>query len=98
MHTIKPLVPEPGSLEFENAIKKLKRYKSPGTKQIPEELMQAEGNTLSFENKKELTLQWNESTVVPIYRKTDNSDNNNRRGTSLLLTTNNIYPMFLSQS
>jgi hypothetical protein len=30
IHTAEPLVPEPSALEFEMAIEKLKRYKSPG--------------------------------------------------------------------
>jgi hypothetical protein len=35
MHTAEPLVPEPGHFEVEIAIEKLRRYKSPGTDQIP---------------------------------------------------------------
>jgi hypothetical protein len=41
MHTVQPLVPEPSCCEVEIATEKLKRRKSPGTDQIPEELIQA---------------------------------------------------------
>jgi hypothetical protein len=37
------LVPEPSALEVELAIEKLKRHKSPGTDQIPAELIKARG-------------------------------------------------------
>jgi hypothetical protein len=49
IHTAEPLVPEPSSSEVETAIENLKRYKSPGTDQIPAELIQAGGNTLRSE-------------------------------------------------
>jgi hypothetical protein len=42
-HTAEPLVPVPSSSEVEIAIEKLKMYKSPGTDQIPAELIQAGG-------------------------------------------------------
>jgi hypothetical protein len=41
--TAEPLVPEPSSSEVKIATEKLKRYKSPGTDQIPAELIQAVG-------------------------------------------------------
>ena len=34
IHTAEPLVPEPSAFEFEMAIEKLKRHKSPGRDQI----------------------------------------------------------------
>jgi hypothetical protein len=80
IHTAEPLVPEPSSSEVHVAIEKLKRYKSPGTDQIPAELIQAGGNTLRSEihklfnciwNKEELPEQWKESIIVPIYKKGD---------------------------
>jgi len=40
-HTAEPPVPEPGAFEVETAIEKPKRHKSPGTDQIPAELMKA---------------------------------------------------------
>jgi hypothetical protein len=53
----------------------LKSFKSPGSDQIPAELIQAEGETLFFEihnlinsvwNKEEFPDQWKESITVPI--------------------------------
>jgi hypothetical protein len=41
VHTAEPLVPGPSRLEVEIAIAKLKKYKSPGSNQIPAELIQA---------------------------------------------------------
>jgi hypothetical protein len=41
VHTAEPLVPGPSHLEAGIAIPKLKRYKSPGSDQIPAELIQA---------------------------------------------------------
>jgi len=52
MHTAEPLVPERSSSKAKITIEKLKRYKSPGVDQIPEEPIQAGGNTLCSENQK----------------------------------------------
>ncbi|PNF19361.1 hypothetical protein B7P43_G06727 [Cryptotermes secundus] len=41
IHTAEPLVPDPSPFEFESAIARLKRYKSPGSDQIPAERIQA---------------------------------------------------------
>jgi hypothetical protein len=46
VHTAKPLVPCRTRLEVEIAIAKLKKYKSPGSDQIPSELIQAGGEML----------------------------------------------------
>jgi hypothetical protein len=35
IHTAEPLVPDPSPFEVETAIAKLKRYKSPGSDEIP---------------------------------------------------------------
>jgi hypothetical protein len=45
-HTAEPLVPDPSLFEFEIAVSKCKRYKSPGNDQILAELIQAGGETL----------------------------------------------------
>jgi hypothetical protein len=75
IHTAEPLVPEPSLVEVEIAIGKLKSYKSPGTDQIPAELIKAGGETLYSEihrlicsvcNEEELPQQWKESIIVPI--------------------------------
>ncbi|PNF31288.1 hypothetical protein B7P43_G12666, partial [Cryptotermes secundus] len=44
--TAEPLIPDPSPFEVESAIAKLKRYKSPGSDQIPAELIQAGGEIL----------------------------------------------------
>jgi hypothetical protein len=58
----------------------LKKYKSPGSGQIPAELIQARGETLLSEihklfnsvwNKEELPDQWKESIIVTIHKKGD---------------------------
>jgi hypothetical protein len=70
-----PLVPGPSRLEVEIAIAKLKKYKSPGSDQIPAEMIQPGGEILLSEihklmnsvwNKKELPDQWKEFIIVPI--------------------------------
>jgi len=49
IHTLEPLVPEPSAFEAELAIEKLRNYKSPGTDQIPAELIKAGGRTICCE-------------------------------------------------
>jgi hypothetical protein len=99
IHTAEPLVPEPSLVEVEIAIRKLKSYKSPGTDQIPSELIKAGGKTLCSEihrfiwsiwNKEELSQQWKESIIVPIHNKGDKTDCNDYRGISLLSTAYKI--------
>jgi hypothetical protein len=96
VHTAEPQVPEPSASEFKLAIEKLKSHKSPGIDQIPAELMKAGCRTIRSEihkvinsiwNKEKLRKEWNESTIVPIYKKGDKIDCNNYRGISLLSTT-----------
>jgi hypothetical protein len=88
----------------EIAIAKLKKYKSPGSDQIPAELIQAGGEILLSEihklinsvwNKEELPDQWKESIIVPIHKKGDKTDCNNYRGISLLSTSYKIVSNIL---
>jgi hypothetical protein len=104
IHTAEPLVPEPSFVEVEIAIGKLKSYKSPGTDQIPAELIKAGGETLYSEihklicsvgNKKELPQKWKESIIAPIYKMGDKTDCNNYRGISLLSTAHKILSNIL---
>jgi hypothetical protein len=99
IHTAEPLVPEPSLVKVEIAIGMLKSYKSPGTDQIPAELIKAGGETLYSEiqrlicciwNKEELPQMWKESIIVPIYKQGDKTDCNNYRGISLLSTAYRI--------
>jgi hypothetical protein len=107
MHTAEPFVPEPSASEVEVAIRKLKRYKSPGVDQIASELIQAGGETLHSEihklikliwNKEELPHQWKEPIVVPIHKKGDKTDCSNYRGISLLLTSYKVLSNILLSS
>jgi hypothetical protein len=93
--TAEQLVPCPSHLQLETAIAKLKRYKSPGSDQIPAELIQARGKILlsaihkfvnSVWNTEELPDQWKGSIILPVY-KTDNKTNCNNYGGILLLST-----------
>jgi hypothetical protein len=85
-HTTEPLVPELSAFEVQMATEKLQRYKSPGTDQIPAELIKAGGSKICSEihkhiysiwNKEELPEQWKESIIVPIYTKGDKTDYSN---------------------
>jgi hypothetical protein len=98
VHTAEPSVP-PSRLEVEIAIAKLKQNKSPGSDQIPSELIQAGDETLlsaihkhikSICNKKELSYQFKKSFIIPIYKKGDKTDCNNYCGISLLSTSYKI--------
>jgi hypothetical protein len=74
------LVPKPSCFEGDTAIKKVEKYKSPGTDTILAELIQAGGNMSYFEihkfitsisNRAELPQQQKESIIVLIYKKGD---------------------------
>jgi hypothetical protein len=84
IHMAEPLVPEPSLIEVEIAIRKLKRYKSLGTDQIPAELIKGRHEMLLSEihnlihsiwNKEEWPQQWKESIIVPFYKKGDKTNN-----------------------
>jgi hypothetical protein len=95
-----PLVPDPSPFEVEIAIVKLKSYKSPGSDQIPAELIEAGGETLWSEMRKLMNSiyhkdQWKESIIVPVLKKGDKPDCSNYRGISLLSTSYRILPIVL---
>jgi hypothetical protein len=94
IHIAEPFVPEPSAAEVEVAIRELKRYKAPGSDQIPAggELLHSDIHKLItlICNKEELPHQWTESTVVPIHKKGDKTDCNNYRRILLLSTCRKI--------
>ena len=71
-------MPKSNAFEVEKANENLKRPKSPCTDQIPAELTKEGGKTIRYEinkhinyiwNKEELSKEWKESIIVPIYKK-----------------------------
>jgi hypothetical protein len=104
IRTVEPLVPDPSPFHIEIAVARFKSYKSPGSDQIPAELIQAGGEMLrskihkpikSIWNKEELPDQWKESIIVPVHKKGDKTDCSNYRGISLLSTSYNILSNIL---
>ena len=76
IHTARPLVPEPIASEVKLAIQKLKSHKSPGTDQIPAEMIKAGGRAtcceihklvISICNKEELPEEWKELIKLCTY-------------------------------
>jgi hypothetical protein len=59
VHTAEPLVPGPSYLEVEIATAKLKKYKSPGSDEIPAELIEAGGEALLSAICKLINSVWN---------------------------------------
>jgi hypothetical protein len=83
VHTAQPLVPGPSRLEVEIVNAKWKEHKSPGSDQIPVELIQAGGKILLSEIHKPIKSIWNEellpaqgkgSIIVPVHKKGDKTD------------------------
>jgi hypothetical protein len=56
VHTVEPLVPGPSRLQAEIAIAKLKTYKSPGSDQIPTELLKQEAKYYCLRSTNSLIL------------------------------------------
>jgi hypothetical protein len=89
IHTAEPLVPGPSRLEVEIAIAKLKKYKSPGSNQIPAELIQAGGSVIQFGIRKNYLISGRSLLLYQFTKKADKTDCNNR-GMSLLSTSYKI--------
>jgi hypothetical protein len=106
VRTAEPLVPDPSHLEVEIAIPKLKKYKSPDSDKILEEVILAGDEirvlmstihklTNSVWNKEEFPDQWKESITVPVHKKVDKTDCNNYCGISLLSTSHKMLSNIL---
>jgi len=102
-HTAEPQMPEPSAFVV-LATDKLKSHISPGTGQIPVEMMKARDRIkrykihqfiISILSKEELPEEWKESIIVHIYTKCDKTDCSNYRGISLLPTTYKILSIIL---
>ena len=106
IRTAELLVPESNVVEVELAIEKLKRQKLPGTDQIIAELITAGCRTVRSEIhnlmnsiwNKELPEEWNESIIVPIYKKGDKTDCSDYKDISLLSATCKILSNILLSS
>jgi hypothetical protein len=84
----------------------LKKDKSPGSDQIPADLIQAGCEILlsviyklitSVWNMKELPDQWKDSIIIPVYKKGDKTDCNSYCGISLLSLHTKVYQLSSSQ-
>ena len=103
IQTAEPPVPEPSAFDFEMAIEKLKRHKSPGIDGTPADLIKARGRAIRSEinilinsswNKEELPEEWKESVILPIYKKGDKIDFSNYKACHFLSASYNIFPTF----
>jgi hypothetical protein len=63
VHMAEPLVHRPSYLEVEIAIAELEKYKSPGSDEIPAELIQAEGEILLSAIQKLINSVWNKEEL-----------------------------------
>jgi hypothetical protein len=99
LHTVEPLVHEPSAFEVELVTDKLKNHKSPGTDQIPAELVKARGRThiITIRNKEEFPEEWKETIILPIYKKGDKTDCINCRSYHFCHLHTKFYPTSCSQ-
>jgi hypothetical protein len=63
IYMTEPLVPEPSLVKVEIAIGKLKSYKSPGTDNIPAEMIKAGGEILYSEIQRLICCIWNKEEL-----------------------------------
>jgi hypothetical protein len=103
IHTAELLIPEPSLVEAEIAIGKFRSYKSPGTDQIPAELIKAGGETLRsnihlfviYGVRRNCQSSGKNPIIIPTYKKGHKTDCNNYRRISLLSTAYKILSNIL---
>jgi hypothetical protein len=75
VHTAEPLALGTSSLDVETVIAKFNKFKSPGSDQIPAELIQARGEAIVYEihklinsigNREKFSGQWKQPIIVLI--------------------------------
>jgi hypothetical protein len=87
IHTGEPLVPEPIVFDVEVAVGKLQRHKSAGTSHFPLELYKHVLQHCGLRSKYLFILfvmKKNESTLAPIYKKSDERECGNYGGILIL--------------
>jgi len=63
IHMVEPLVPKPSASEIDLTIENLKTHNSPGTDQIPAEVIKAGGRTIHSEIHKLFNSVWNKEEL-----------------------------------
>ena len=63
IHTAELLAPELSASDVELAIEMLKNHKSPGTGQIPTDMIKAGGKTIRYEIHKLIISMWNKEEL-----------------------------------
>jgi len=93
--------------EIETAVKKLKNNKSPGTDNIPAELLKFGGDRLkqwlkhifsSVWISEEIPKEWLQGIIFPLHDKVDQLECANYRGITLLNVTYKVYSGILYTS
>jgi hypothetical protein len=74
IHTAEPLVHGLSPSEVEIVVVKMKKYKLPGSDQIPAELIETEGETLLGFRNSVILFGIRKNNVVPVYRKINKTD------------------------